>query len=304
MKRYFTNTAALLVAACWLAATPAQAALRVLATTPEWAALARELGGEQVDVYPATSAFQDPHRIEARPSLVARARNADLVVAVGAELEIGWLPVLLRESGNARIQPGAPGYFEADGALHLLEIPSAVDRSMGDIHPLGNPHAHLDPHNIAVVANALSSRLAQVDAAHADYYAQRGHDFQSRWQAAIARWEVEAAPLRGVPVVVIHRDQAYLCHWLGLVEVAAIEPKPGVPPSSAYLAELVGRLAASHPRMILRNAYNDARASDWLSQQSHVPVVLLPFTVGGDDAARDLASLYDDTLSRLLGAPK
>jgi zinc/manganese transport system substrate-binding protein len=304
MTRNFTKTAALLAAACWLAAMPAQAALRVLATTPEWAALARELGGEQVDVYPATSAFQDPHRIEARPSLVARARNADLVVAVGAELEIGWLPVLLRESGNARIQPGAPGYFEADGALHLLEIPSAVDRSMGDIHPLGNPHAHLDPHNIAVVATALSSRLAQVDAAHADYYAQRGRDFQARWQAAIARWETQAAPLRGVPVVVIHRDQAYLCHWLGLVEVAAIEPKPGVPPSSAYLAELVGKLAASHPRMILRNAYNDARASDWLSQQSHVPVVLLPFTVGGDDAARDLVSLYDDTLSRLLGALK
>jgi zinc/manganese transport system substrate-binding protein len=175
---------------------------------------------------------------------------------------------------------------------------------MGDIHPLGNPHAHLDPHNIATVATALSARLAQVDAAHAAYYAQRGLDFQSRWQAAIARWEARAAPLRDAPVVVIHRDQAYLCHWLALREVAAIEPKPGVPPSSAYLAELVGRLAASHPRMILRNAYNDARASDWLSQQSHVPVVLLPFTVGGNDAVRDLVSLYDDTLSRLLGALK
>jgi zinc/manganese transport system substrate-binding protein len=255
-------------------------------------------------VYAATNAFQDAHRVEARPSLVARARNADLVVAAGAELEIGWLPVLLHESGNARIQPGAPGYFEADSFLHLLEIPAAVDRSMGDIHPLGNPHAHLDPHNIATVATALSARLAQVDAAHADYYAQRGRDFQAKWQAAIARWESQGASLRGVPVVVIHRDQVYLCHWLGLVEVAAIEPKPGVPPSSAYLAELVGKLAESHPRMILRNAYNDARASDWLSGQTHVPVMLLPYTVGGTPAAKDLFSLFDDTLERLTGARK
>lgn len=297
------------VVATWLcasalAAMPASAAVRVLATTPEWASLVRELGGEQVDVYAATSAFQDPHRIEARPSLVARARNADLVVAAGAELEIGWLPVLLRESGNARIQPGAPGYFEADSVLHLLEIPSAVDRAMGDIHPLGNPHAHLDPHNIATAATALAVRLAQVDPAHAAYYEQRGRDFQAKWQAAITRWEAQAAPLRGVPVVVIHRDQVYLCHWLGLVEVAAIEPKPGVPPSSAYLAELVGKLATAHPRMILRSAYNDARASDWLSGQSHVPVVLLPYTVGGTPAAQDLYTLYDDTLSRLLGGIK
>ena len=283
---------------------PARAAMRVLATTPEWAALTRELGGDKVDVYAATSAFQDVHRVDAKPSLVARARNADLLVAAGAELEIGWLPILLRESGNGRIQPGNPGYFEADANLRLLEVPSAVDRSMGDVHPQGNPHAHLDARNVAVVASALTTRLMAVDGGNAKYYEARGGDFQLRWKAALARWEAQAAPLKGVPVVVIHRDQVYLCHWLGLTEVAAIEPKPGVPPSSSYLAELVTRLSAAPPKMILRNAYNDSKAVDWLSERIHVPVVLLPYSVGGTPAAKDLFALFDDTINRLTGVTR
>ena len=293
-----------LAAVLTAAMVPAQAAIRVLATTPEWAALTRELGGDKVDVYAATSAFQDVHRVDAKPSLVARARNADLVVAAGAELEVGWLPILLRESGNARIQPGNPGYFEAVSALRLLEVPTSVDRSMGDVHPLGNPHAHLDAHNVALVAAALGARLAAIDGANAAYYQTRTSDFQSRWQAATLRWEQQAAPLKGMPVVVIHRDQAYLCHWLGLREVAAIEPKPGVPPSSSYLAELVTRLTAAPPKLILRNAYNDNKAVDWLSERIHVPVVLLPYSVGGTPAAKDLFTLFDDTIARLLAAAK
>jgi len=301
MNRYLMITATLLLS---LAMRPAHAALKVLATTPEWAALVRELGGDKVDVYAATSAFQDAHRVDAKPSLVARARNADLVIATGADLEIGWLPILLRESGNARIQPGNPGYFEAASQLRLLEIPSSVDRSMGDVHPLGNPHVHLDPHNIALVATGLAARLAAVDAANAAVYAARAADFQLRWRAAIARWEQQAAPLKDMPVVVIHRDQVYLCHWLGLREVAAIEPKPGVPPSSAYLAELVIKLSASPPKLILRNAYNDSKAVDWLSERIHVPVVLLPYTVGGTPAAKDLFGLFDDTINRLTGVSR
>jgi zinc/manganese transport system substrate-binding protein len=280
----------------------AHAAVRVLATTPEWGALTAELGGDKVSVYTATTAFQDVHRVEAKPSLVARARNADLVVAAGAELEVGWLPVLLQESGNSRIQPGSLGYFEADKQLRLLEVPTAVDRSMGDVHPLGNPHAHLDARNIGIVAQALTARLAAVDAGNAAYYTARGADFQTRWQAAVKRWETLAAPLKGVPVVVIHRDQVYLMHWLGLREVAAIEPKPGVPPSSGYLAELVTKLTADPPKMILRNAYNDGRAADWLASRIHAPVVVLPYSVGGSDAAKDLFTLFDDTIQHLIAA--
>ena len=174
--------------ACALAATlPAHAALKVLATTPDWAALVNELGGDKVNVYTATSAFQDVHRVDAKPSLVARARTADLVVATGADLEIGWMPVLLQESGNTKIQPGSPATSRRHRCVHLLEVPSAVDRSMGDIHPLGNPHVTLDPRNIAIIAKALAARLAQLDAANAAYYGTRGEDFQKRWTAASAQ---------------------------------------------------------------------------------------------------------------------
>lgn len=294
-----------LVAACAMLASPAHAAVKVLATTADWAALTSELGGDKVDVYRATSALQDVHSVEAKPSLVARARTADLLVANGAELEAGWLPVLLQESGNRRIQPGAPGYFEAVSAVPLVDVPARVDRAMGDIHALGNPHVQLDPRNVAAVARALTARLAAIDAANAAWYQARGEDFQQRWATAMARWSAQAATLKGLPVVVIHRDQRYLARWLGLKELAAIEPKPGVPPSAGYLAGLVSRLGATPPRAILRNAYNDPKAAEWLAARVHAPVVTLPFSVGGTPQAKDLFGLFDDTLARLLAvAPK
>jgi len=301
MSTFIRALAALLMLA---AALPSQAALRVLATTADWGALATELGGDRVNVYTATGALQDVHRVDAKPSLVARARTADLLIANGGELEIGWLPVLVRESGNRRIQPGAAGYFEATAQVALLEKPAQFDRAMGDIHPQGNPHSQLDPRNIAAVAKALTARLVQLDAANAAYYRQRGADFDARWAAAMARWQAKAAALRGMPVVVMHRDQAYLCHWLGLKELASIEPKPGVPPSAGHLAQLVSRLTATPPRMILRNAYNDPKPANWLSQRIQAPVVLLPFSVGGTPEAKDLFGLFDDTLDRLLAASR
>lgn len=295
---------ALCLGAALAVAAPAQAALKILATTADWGALARELGGDEVDVYVATSALQDVHQVDAKPSLVARARTANLVVANGADLEAGWLPVLLQEAGNPKARPGTVGYFEAAAQVRLLEVPTAVDRAMGDIHAQGNPHLHLDPRNVAAVAKALSARLAAVDPPNAAYYAARGADFQARWQQAMARWQPMAGPLEGVPVVVIHKDQAYLAHWLGLEQVAAIEPKPGVPPSAGYLAGLVTQLQATPPRMILRNAYNDPKAANWLSERVKAPVVTLPFSVGGTPGAKDLFGLFDETLAQLLGAAK
>jgi len=301
MIRTLIRAGALLLLA---ASLPAHAQLKVLATTADWSSLTKELGGDKVNVYVATNALQDVHQVDAKPSLVARARTADLVVANGGDLEIGWLPVLVQESGNAKIKPGSPGYFEATSAVRLLDVPTAVDRSMGDIHPLGNPHIQLDPHNVAAVAKALSARLSSIDAANAQYYQARATDFQRRWQQAIARWEAQAAPLKGMTVVVIHTDQRYLSHWLGLNQVATIEPKPGVPPSAGYLLELVTRLSANKPKMILRNAYNNPKAVDALSQKIGVPVVLLPFSVGGTPEAKDLFGLFDDTINRLLAAGK
>ena len=299
MKNFIYGAVTLLILAL---APPSQAAVRVLATTADWGALTKELGGDRVDIYTATTAMQDVHRVEAKPSLVARARTADLLVANGAELEAGWLPVLLQESGNARIQRGAPGFFEAASAVRLVEVPTQLDRAMGDIHPLGNPHIHLDPRNVAAVAKALAAKLAAVDPAGADYYAARGADFDRRWSEAMTRWQAKAAPLRDVPVVVMHRDQAYLLRWLGLKELAAIEPKPGVPPSAGHLGELVMRLAATPPRMILLNAYNDPKAANWLSNRVHAPAVVLPYSVGASASAKDLFGLFDDTLDKRRGA--
>lgn len=294
------------LAAVFLAALalPAFAALNVFATVPEWAALAKDIGGERVQVFAATNALQDPHRIEAKPSLIARARGSQLVVATGADLEIGWLPVVLREAGNAAIQPGQPGYFEAAGAVRLIEVPARLDRADGDVHPGGNPHVQTDPRNILKVAEALSARLSQVDPAGASAYAANLARFSTRWQAAMARWAQAAAPLRGVPVWVQHRSFAYMADWLGLKELGALEPKPGVEPGSAHLASLLARQKETPARMILRAAYARPTASDWLAERAGIPVVVLPFTVGGNPAAGDLTSLFDDTVQRLLGGLK
>ena len=300
MKR--TSFITLVVAPLALLVTPAHAALRVFACEPEWGALAQELGGNLVDVAVATSALQDPHQIQAKPSLIARARNADLVVCTGAELEIGWLPVLLQQSGNARVQPGQPGNFAAADYVRKLDVPSQLDRSQGDVHAAGNPHIQTDPRNIAQVATALGTRLQQVDPAHASQYAKAQADFAQKWQQAIARWTAQAAPLKGAPVVSQHKAFVYLYDWLGLKEVAVLEPKPGVEPTASHLQEVLSALKGTPARMVLYSAYQDPRPSEWLSKNAGIPAVKLPFTVGGSDGAKDLFGLFDDTLTRLLSA--
>jgi len=293
---------ALLAAPLVLLASPATAALRVLACEPEWGALAQELGGSLVDVTVATTALQDPHQIQAKPSLIARARNADLVVCTGAELEIGWLPVLLQQSGNAKVQPGQQGNFAAADFVRKLEVPTHVDRSQGDVHAAGNPHIQTDPRNIAVVATALGQRLQQIDPANAPAYAKAQADFTQRWQQAMTRWSTQAAPLKGVSVVSQHNAFVYLYDWLSLKEVAVLEPKPGVEPTASHLQGVQAKLKGSPARMVLYAAYQDSRPSDWLSKNAGVPAVKLPFTVGGTDGAKDLFGLFDDTVSRLLAA--
>ncbi len=280
------------------------AAVNVLACEPEWGALMRELGGNKVSVYDATTALQDPHRIEARPSLIAQARKADLLVCTGMELEAGWLPLLLRQSGNAAIQPGKPGYFEAATHVRRLEIPTRLDRAEGDIHPGGNPHIQTDPRNIAVVAEALAIRMAEIDATNTAFYQQRQADFAQRWQSAVARWEVRAAPLKGAAIVVQHRGFPYLSNWLGLQEVAVLEPKPGIEPTSTHLAAVLDQLRQRPARMTIRAAYQHDRPSRWLAEHARIPAVALPYTVGGSERARDLFGLFDDTIDRLLGALK
>jgi zinc/manganese transport system substrate-binding protein len=296
--------AALTTAAALFTATPAVAALNILACEPEWAALAKELGGDKVNVSAATTAMQDPHRIEARPSLIARARSADLMVCTGAELEIGWAPLLQSQSGNSKIQPGQPGHFEAAAQVALIEVPTRVDRSMGDVHPAGNPHLHLDPANVARVATALGERMAQLDRGEAAGYRERTKSFLDRWSQATARWQKEAAPLKGMPVVVYHKDSSYLVKWLGLREVGSLEPKPGLPPTTAHLSDLLAQLGKDPAKAVLRSAYNDPRPAEFIAQRARIPAVMLPYTVGGTEKAKDLFGLYDDTIARLLAAQK
>jgi len=301
MTKCHTNLS-LLAAPLLLLVLPAHAALHVFACEPEWGALAQELGGSLVDVTVATNALQDPHQIQAKPSLIARARAADLVVCTGSELEIGWLPVLLQQSGNAKVQSGQPGNFAAADYVHKLELPAALDRAQGDVHTGGNPHIQTDPRNIALVAAALGARLQQVDAAHAAQYARLQADFSARWQQAIARWSAQAAPLKGMAVVSQHKAFVYLYDWLGLKEVAVLEPKPGVEPSASHLQGVLATLKGTPARMVLYAAYQDARPSEWLSRNAGIAPVKIAFTVGGTDAAKDLFGLFDDTVARLLAA--
>lgn len=283
-----------------LLSTTAHAALNVFACEPEWAALTQQLAGDKVSLYTATGALQDPHHIEARPSLIARARQAKLVVCTGAELETGWLPVVLRESGNAAIQPGNAGYFEAASVVHMLEVPARLDRSEGDVHAQGNPHIQTDPRNFLPVAEALGQRLIQLDPSNAAEYRQRLADFMQQWRAAIAKWEQQAAPLKGVPVVVQHRGFPYLNNWLGLKQVAELEPKPGMEPSAAWLGKVLNDLQQHPARIVLRAAYQNERPSEWIAERAHIPAVIVPYTVGGTPQATDLFAMFDDTIQRLL----
>ncbi|MCB2184673.1 MAG: zinc ABC transporter substrate-binding protein [Desulfobulbaceae bacterium] len=278
---------------------PAKAGLKVFACEPEWGALAEELGGELLDISIATTGRQDPHHIQARPSLLARARRADLLICTGAELEVGWLPLLIRKSGNPKIQQGNAGFFMATDYISLREIPTHLDRSDGDVHASGNPHIQTDPNNILQVATALADRLEKLDPDNADAYRERYRIFADRWHTALKKWNSTASSLSGIPVIVHHKSWSYLVNWLGLNEVATLEPKPGVPPNSGHLAKVLNMVQKNPVRAIIFAEYEDPRSAQWLAKQSGIPLASLPFTVGGSEDASDLFSLFDSTLRRL-----
>lgn len=289
-------------AALGFAAPASASALKVFACEPEWGALVQEIGGKDVDLYVATTGQQDPHQIQPRPSLIAHFRNADLSVCTGAELEIGWFPVLQQTAANPNIQPGKPGLFEASKFVTMKEVPEKLDRAEGDIHPYGNPHIQTGPDNIGKVAEALTERLAELDAPHADAYRARGKDFATRWQAALVKWKAQAAPLAGLTALSYHKEWIYLYDWLGMREVGALEPKPGIPPSAGQLSELLQNFSRNPAKMVVYAAYNDPKAAQFFSQKAGIPAVKLPFTVGGVDGTDDLFKLFQVTIDRLLAA--
>ena len=280
------------------------AELNVFACEPEWASLMKELTGEHGKVFSATTAFQDPHRIEARPSLIAKMRRADVVVCSGSELEVGWLPLLLRSSGNRKVQTNQPGYIEASQLVERLGIPQNIDRSMGDVHAAGNPHVHLDPRRLTQIAKIIGERLSKIDPDNAVQYQVKTSDFISRIEKKIKGWQTLASLLKNTKAVVHHKDWKYLFDWLGIKQVATLEPKPGIPPSPSHLASLKKQMQTEPADFILRAAYQDDNASIWLEKQTGIKAIELPFTVGGSDNATDLFTLMDDTINQLLAALK
>jgi zinc/manganese transport system substrate-binding protein len=280
------------------------AQLRIFACEPEWSALAAEIGGDLVAASSATQALQDPHYIEARPSLIAQVRKADLVICTGAQLEIGWLPMLLGKANNPRVLPGKDGFLEASTLVRRLDVPDSVDRAQGDMHPQGNPHIQLNPHNIALVAAALGQRMAVLDPANAPRYATGADAFLQRWEAAIAAWEARARPLAGKRVVSHHKSWVYLEEWLGLAEVGTLEPVPGIPPTASHLSELLAELSTDGggADFIIRAPFHSAKASEWLQERTAIPALALPMTVGGGDRSQDLFGMFDEIIDSLLAA--
>ena len=274
-------------------------ALEVFACEPEWGSLVKELAGDNVNLTVATTAFQDPHRLQARPSLIAATRRADLLICTGADLEIGWLPLLLRRAGNPDIQPGRPGHFMAADYVRKLEIPMLVDRSQGDIHPQGNPHIHLNPNNISRIAIKLAERLGVLDPANESDYMDRLQEFQYRWKSAIVGWEQRGELLSGLRLASHHRGFSYLADWLDLNIVATLERKPGIPPSASHLASLLETLSPNPPAAVVRTPYANEKPSLWLTERLDVRALRLPYTVNVVDGPVDLFALFDVTLAAL-----
>jgi len=290
----------LVIGVLFMASQSVMANLNIFTCEPEWESLVKEIGGDKVEVFSATTGLQDPHHIQARPSLIAKVRKVDMVVCTGAELEIGWLPLLIRRAANPKIQEAGPGYFMATQYARILGRPKTLDRSQGDVHAAGNPHIQTNPKNILPVAKALTVRMTALDPENGQLYQNNLDDFEQRWKQALDGWKKLTQPLKNLPIVVYHASWIYLEDYLKLERVDSLEDKPGVPPTSGHLAEILNKMKTHPAKVIIYAAYQDGRPAQWLSEQTGIPLVKLPFTIGGTDEAKDLFSLYDDTFNRLL----
>ncbi|TWO73054.1 zinc ABC transporter substrate-binding protein [Caenimonas sedimenti] len=292
----------LAMAAAVCLAAPAQA-LSVFTCEPEWAALVRQLAPD-AEVRSATHARQDPHHIEARPSLIAALRRADVAVCTGASLESGWLPMLQQRSGNPRVQKGAAGMVYAADHVALIDPRPAGSPFEGDVHSEGNPHLHLDPRRLLDAAAAVRDALAQAESAKKAEIHQRHAAWERDWRARIVQWERKAAPLRGMRVAAQHTTYGYLWRWLGIEQVADLEPKPGMPPTPGHLQRVLELTRPAPPRAVVVSSYQDARPAQWLAQQFGVPVLQLPATVLDEAPVADLPTLFDHLIDRLLAVPR
>ena len=289
----------LLVGLGALCPLPALAKVNVFSCAPEWSALAQEIGGEQVDIFTASKPSQDIHHMRAKPSLLAAMRKADLVICNGASLEVGWLPILLNKAGKAQVQSGGVGSIMATDYVEMMEVNANADRSMGHVHPEGNPHVHMHPKNILAVAEILVDRLQQIDPSQSGLFQSRHDAFKTSWKNAMQQWQTQAAPLKGKKVVVYHNSWVYLLDWLGMESVASLEPKPGIPPTASHLEKVLNSIQGQDITGILVAPYESAKAATWLSNKANLPILRPPYTVGGHGKANTLYDLFGETITML-----
>jgi zinc/manganese transport system substrate-binding protein len=293
----------LLLSGLLAAPAPAAAALRVITTTEGLAALAREVGGDRVAVQSLSRGVQDPHFVDANPMLAVKLRDADLLIDVGLDLEIGWLPPLVNQSRNAAIQPGGARRLTAASAIQVLDVPTgAVDRSAGDLHPGGNPHFLTDPRRGSQVARAIAARLAELDPAGAAGYQARAAALAARLDTALARWKGQLKPLAGRRIFVHHRTLTYFLDWTGLVVAGEMEPRPGTPPPSSHLADLVALARKDGIKACLVENYYDTKADELVARLIGGAVVRIPGDVGGDPAATGYEAWLDLLVQRIVAA--
>ena len=288
-------TILLLIKFLFSASSFASDQINVFACEPEWKSLAEEIGGDKVKAISATHAKQDPHHIRARPSLIAKIRRADLIFCSGAGLEVGWMPILLQKA-NSKVQPGKLGYFMASNYTPVLDIPESVDRSHGDVHPEGNPHIHLDPHNILLVAKELNRRLAAIDSKNKTYYQDNYNKFTNKWKKSILLWEKNIENLKGKRIIIHHKSFDYLFHWMKLDEVASLEVKPGIPPTASHLKNILQNMNNDPADIIVISPYDPTDGALWMSKKTKIPYVTLPYTIGGNEESMNLFALFDSSI--------
>jgi zinc/manganese transport system substrate-binding protein len=294
------------LAAALLGGAPqASAALRVVATTQDLEALVKEVGGDKVETESLAKGYQDPHFVEAKPSFILRLNRADLLVVVGRELEIGWLPALINQARNAKIQPGGAGYLDASLTAKILDVPTgAITRAEGDVHPQGNPHYWLDPGNGRRIAKAVQDRLSQLDPANAAVFAQREADFERRLGEAEQRWKAAMAPYKSLKVVTYHRSWPNFADAFGLDVVGYVEPKPGIPPSPAHSLDLIQQMKRDNVKLIVIEPYFDPKTPNSIGSQTGAQVVTLAPSVGGEKEVTDYFKLFDYDIAKLTAAIK
>ena len=295
----------LAVLALLAAALPAHAAVNVMATTEDLADLTREVGGDRVKVETIARGYQDPHFVEAKPSFILKLAKADLLVVVGRELEIGWLPPLIQQSRNAKVQVGAEGYLDASLTARILEIPTGqITRAMGDVHPLGNPHYWLDPDNGRRIAKAIADKLSRMAPADASYFASRYADFDKRLAEAEKRWDAMMAPYKGLKVVTYHRSWPNFVDRFGLDVIGYVEPRPGIPPSPGHTIDLIAEMKRQNVKILLVEPYFDLKTPNSIGRETGARVLVMPPSVGGDKAITDYITLFDHDLGLLVAAIK